>query len=47
MNERLTKVRLWVGQVWIAFIQTDAPTGGSEEGVKDCYYQSLEELHGS
>ena len=39
VNERLLKIRMRVGQVWITFIQTYAPTEDSEEGVKDSFYQ--------
>ena len=44
VNERLLKIWMWVGQVWVTFIQTYAPTEDSEEGVKDSFYDSLEEL---
>ena len=30
--------------MWVTFIQTYAPTEDSEEGVKDSFYDSLEEL---
>ena len=30
--------------MWVTFIQTYAPTEDSEEGVKDSFYHSLEEL---
>ena len=44
VKERLLKIRMRVGQVWVTLIQTYAPTEDSEEGVKDSFYDSLEEL---
>ena len=44
VNERLMKIRLRVNQEWVTFIQAYAPTEDSEEGVKDSFYYSLEEL---
>ena len=38
VNERLLKMQMQVGQVWVTFIQTYAPTEDSEEGVKDSFY---------
>ena len=37
VNERLLKIRMRVGQVWVTFIQTYAPTEDSEKGVKDSF----------
>ena len=44
VHERLLKIRLRVGQLWVTFIQAYAPTEDSEEGAKDAFYHSLETL---
>ena len=44
VNERLLKIRMRVGHMWVTFIQMYALTEDSEEGMKDSFYHSLEEL---
>ena len=43
-NERLMKVRMRIDGKWVTLIQAYAPTEDSEEGLKDSFYDSLEEM---
>ena len=43
-NERLMKVRMRIDGKWVTQIQAYAPTEDSDEGLKDSFYDSLEEM---
>ena len=43
-NERLMKVRMRIDGKWVTLIQAYTPTEDSEEGLKDSFYDSLEEM---
>ena len=43
-NERLMKVRMRIDGKWVTLIQAYAPTEDSDEGLKDSFYDSLEEM---